>query len=77
MRNVTKVPKMQKLANKCPKVQKGVKKAGLYFVSATICTRRESRCLPYGGFVYIKFIIVVVTVTFTLCYRMKKSLNFS
>ena len=32
----------QKMAKKCPKVQKSIKKAGFYSIGATIRTRRES-----------------------------------
>ena len=53
-RKVTKSVKtnQRKNAKKCLKVHKNVKKTGFYHIDATIRKRRESRCLPYAGFLY-------------------------
>ena len=42
--------KVPKRAIKCERVQKSVKKAEFHSISGTICTRQESRCLPYARF---------------------------
>ena len=41
---------MPKMAKKCQKVKKSVKKSGFHSIGATFRTRQESRCLPYTGF---------------------------
>ena len=55
---------------KCPNLKKSFKSAGFHSIGAIIRKRRESRCLPYAGFL----VLVLISIWFVLSYNFEKDI---